>query len=347
MNILFTCAGRRNYLLRYFKDALAGLGKIVGVDSNVNATALREADIAIVVPGVYEDTYISSLLRVCIENQVTAVISLNDIELPILKNRDRFSDAGITLLLSCSETIDICSDKARTAKFLVQNGFHTPRTFLELEDVLSRVKHGDLDFPLIVKPRWGSASIGIRKVNSIKDLKLTYDYTAGVVSDSVLARVGQSENRSVAHAVELPNCSVIVQEWITGEEYGLDVLNDLQGKCKSIYAKRKLGMRAGETDSALLTDCPKLERIGERLGETLGHIGNLDVDVFKSNLDGRYLVLELNPRFGGGYPFSHELGARYPQALVSWLSQKPFDSSCQTKTYKKVIAKCDRLIEVG
>ena len=345
MNILFTCAGRRNYLLQYFRDALSGTGKIIGVDSDINATALQEVDVAREVPSVHEEDYIDSVLQVCVDNNVSGIFSLNDIELPILvANRGKFTDEGVALFISGSEIIDICSAKVKTAKFLMENGFHTPKTFVNLEDAIGAIENGSLAFPLIVKPRWGSASIGIRRVNSNRELELAFQYTLGLVSESVLAKVGQIGRLSEERVTD--GGSVIVQEWIDGEEYGLDVLNDLAGNFNSVYCKRKMGMRAGETDRAILVDSSELESMGRRLGETLGHIGNLDVDVFKSNADGRYLVLEMNPRFGGGYPFSHELGARYPQALLAWAASKSFDTSIQTKSFNKIISKCERLIEI-
>ena len=142
------------------------------------------------------------------------------------------------------------------------------------------------------------------------------------------------------------NDSVIVQEMIDGAEHGLDVLNNLSGEFTSVYAKKKMGMRAGETDKARLVDNADLNSLGERLGKALKHVGNLDVDVFVTD-DQRLVVLELNPRFGGGYPFSHELGARYPEALLAWAEKRTFDSTLQTKSFDKTVAKCDRLVFIN
>jgi carbamoyl-phosphate synthase large subunit len=109
---------------------------------------------------------------------------------------------------------------------------------------------------------------------------------------------------------------LIVQERIFGEEYGLDVVHDLKGRFAACFVKRKLGMRAGETDAAETVDSPELVAFGRLIGERLGHIGVLDVDVMVDSSGP--CLLEMNPRFGGHYPFSHEAGANIPAALIAW-----------------------------
>ena len=103
-------------------------------------------------------------------------------------------------------------------------------------------------------------------------------------------------------------------------------------------------MRAGETDKSVLRDKPDLEELGYRVGKALGHIGNVDCDVFEK--DGKYYLLELNPRFGGGYPFSQMSGANYPAAILAWMENGEFDFSSFSKTYDQAFAKCDTLIRV-
>ena len=117
--------------------------------------------------------------------------------------------------------------------------------------------------------------------------------------------------------------AVLIQERIGGQEYGLDVVNDLDGRHVTTFARCKLAMRAGETDRAVTVETFELDRMGAAIGERLGHAGNLDCDVFLA--DGRLYVLELNPRFGGGYPFSHAAGADLPAALIAWASGKAPD----------------------
>lgn len=124
--------------------------------------------------------------------------------------------------------------------------------------------------------------------------------------------------------------SLIIQERIAGTEYGLDILNDLNGRFVTCFVKRKLGMRCGETDAAETVDDPALADFGRRIGEHLGHVGMLDVDVMVDE-DGPCL-LEINPRFGGHYPFAHAAGANAPAALLAWAEgREPEPSWLQAK----------------
>ena len=95
----------------------------------------------------------------------------------------------------------------------------------------------------------------------------------------------------------------------------------------------------------MFRNIPDLEETGFRIGEALGHICNLDCDIFESG--GRFYLLEMNPRFGGGYPFSHMAGANYPAAIVAWLEGRDFDFSQFNKEYDQPFAKFDSLIRVG
>src|ERR1044072_6755714 len=118
MNILFTCAGRRNYLLEYFKEYLGNKGKIIAADMQMSAPAMAIADKAVVVPAVYAKGYIDVILRICEQQQINAIISLNDLELPILSvARSRLEALGVKLLVSSERVIDICFDKWKPCKF--------------------------------------------------------------------------------------------------------------------------------------------------------------------------------------------------------------------------------------
>jgi carbamoyl-phosphate synthase large subunit len=123
---------------------------------------------------------------------------------------------------------------------------------------------------------------------------------------------------------------VVIQEKISGQEFGLDVINDFHQQYITTFIKKKISMRSGETDVAMTVYDTQLEKIGQEIAKKLSHIANLDVDVIK-NENGAY-ILDLNPRFGGGYPFSHLAGANLPAAIISWLSNKaPDDSNFKIK----------------
>lgn len=333
INILFTCAGRRTYLLKYFKEQLGQDGRIVATDMQLTAPALTAADVKLQVPAVYADDYLDSTLQICKDNDIKAVICLNDLELPILAgNRGRFEAIGAMPIVSSPEVIDICFDKYRTARYVGSLGLKTPKTYVSLDKAVEELNRGILQFPLVLKPRWGSGSIGIEFVNDMDELKDVYAMLLKKVKKSILATASQGDEY------------ILIQEKIEGQEYGLDVMNDLNGRNRGVSVKKKLVMRAGETDKAQTVDNAEIRTIGRILADNLHHIGNLDVDVFEK--DGQYYVLELNPRFGGGFPFSYEAGVNFPKAIIEWLKGNDIDDSILTPTYGETFAKCDYLVNV-
>lgn len=335
MNILFTCAGRRNYLINYFKEELRGLGLVYAADMQLSAPALADADKAIVVPAVNDEAYIPGLLDICKKNNIHGLISLNDLELPLLsENLHLFEKIGTKVIISSSKVIKICFDKLETVDFCKSIGINTPLTFSGLDEAIEALKNGQLTFPVVIKPRWGSASIGIEFPETLEELQLSYKLLNVKIKRSILADASMQDI----------DRSILIQEKIKGEEFGLDILNDFSGRTVAVYVKEKLAMRAGETDKAILRNLPELDALGFQLGNALGHIGNLDCDFFEK--DGEYYLLEMNPRFGGGYPFTQMSGGNYPSAIISWLEGKEFDFSTFNKEYNQPYAKCDRLIRV-
>ena len=335
MNILFTCAGRRTYLLKYFKEQLGDQGKIIGADMQLTAPALSAADVRVIVSAVYDEHYVDALLKICNQHQVDVLISLNDLELPILaRNKSLFTEIGVMPVVSDPEVIDICFDKLRTSEFVTSHGLNTPKTYSNLDAALVALDCGELNFPVVIKPRWGSASIGIEYVDNEEDLRIVYALVRRKILKGILGEVSQHDKDFI-----------LIQEKITGKEYGLDVINDLEGNNVSVVVKEKLAMRAGETDKAVTVDNPDLRYIGQVIGKRLGHIGNLDCDILE--MDGKFYVLELNPRFGGGFPFSYEAGVNLPKAIIQWAQGKPFDLTSLVPTYGLTFAKCDYLVDMS
>lgn len=335
MNILFTCAGRRNYLLNFFREELKGQGLIVAADMQLSAPAMAAADKAIVVPAVYDPDYINILLNICKTESINALISLNDLELPVLSAaRTLFDNIDVKLLVSSDHVIDICFDKWKTIKFALVNGLKVPKTYLSLEDAKEAIANQELIFPLVIKPRWGSASIGIEFPESLEELDMAYKMLSIKLKRSILAEVSKSDY----------NHAILIQEKIDGTEYGLDVLNDFKGNTNQVFVKEKLSMRAGETDKAVLRYKPQLSEIGHLIGEKLGHIGNLDCDIFEK--DNEYYLIEMNPRFGGGYPFTHMAGGNFPAAIIGWLHELQFFADKTHIKYDISFAKCDILIPI-
>lgn len=333
MNILFSCAGRRRYLLKYFKEALNGNGKIIATDMQDSAPALTEADVIEIVPAVYASNYIECIKSICLRHNVKAIISLNDLELPILASRKKeFTNIGINIIVSDPKIIEICFDKYQTYKYILSLGLNAPTTYISLNDAINALKLKQLQFPLIVKPRWGSGSIGIEIAYDQEDLETLFHLVKKKIKRSILASASTSDE------------SVIIQEFINGSEYGIDIMNDLSGSHCGVSIKQKLSMRAGETDKAKTIENELIQNIGSTIARSLKHIGNLDCDILEK--DGKYYVLELNPRFGGGYPFSHEAGVNLPKAIIAWLKNEKVEHNLFIPEYNKTFAKCDILVDV-
>lgn len=337
MNILFTCAGRRAYLLRYFREELDRIcpnSKIFATDMQLNAPALAFADEKIQVPSVYAEDYLLVTRDICKSRGVDLLISLNDLELPLLSsNKVIFEKIGTRVLVASPEVIEICFDKYRTALFIESVGLRSPRTFVDYDEALQAIKEGKLEFPLVLKPRWGSGSIGIEFVETMEELEEMYGLLLGKVKRSILSTASGTKDY------------ILIQEKITGLEYGLDIMNDLEGCFRSVSVKQKLAMRAGETDKAVTVANTVLEQMGKCLGENLKHVGNLDCDILEQ--DGKYYVLELNPRFGGGYPFSHEAGANLPGAIIRWCLGEEVNDALLRSRVGEMYAKCDVLVRVN
>ena len=116
---------------------------------------------------------------------------------------------------------------------------------------------------------------------------------------------------------------IIYQECLQGQEYGADVINDLNGKFQNVIIRKKIAMRSGETDIAELVNQPIIKENLERLGKITKHVANMDCDIFL--VDDKAYILELNARFGGGYPFSHMAGCNLPEAIVNWAEENEVD----------------------
>ena len=120
-------------------------------------------------------------------------------------------------------------------------------------------------------------------------------------------------------------------------------MNDLSGRHRAVSVKRNLPCGPERQTKAQTVDNADIRSIGHTLGKSLSHIGNLDVDVFEK--DGKYFVLELNPRFGG-FPFSYEAGANLPGAIIEWLKGNDVDDDMLQPNYNETYAKCDYLVKI-
>ena len=306
MNILLTSVGRRAYIIDYLRDVykrLGLVGNIIATNSDMNTTAMSVADKAFESPIIYDEKYIPFLLEICKSEKIDMLISLFDIDLMILaKNKSRFESLGVKVIVSDENIINICNDKFEMLKYLKKINMPIPKTYIDLEEAL---KGADFDKnSYILKPRWGMGSLSIFEAENKKELEVLYEKAKRSIQKSYLRfESGADIDRAI-----------LIQEKIKGDEYGLDIFNDFKGENLTVTVKRKLAMRSGETDIAKVIENRELEDIGKKIAESLKHIGNLDMDIL---FDGeKAYIIDMNARFGGGYPFTHSAGVNELEALI-------------------------------
>ena len=285
MKLLFTNIGRRTYMVE-FACALKCQGM---------ALDIFVADCVPETPGFHvssdvenlrtppvnndEDAYAQRVLELCGAHGIDVVIPLSDFEIPVLAAwKDRFAEAGTRIVVSDHDVVENCMDKQRFYATCLSNGIPTPRTFFSEADF-------DGVLPCVQKRIRGSASAGLSVVRD---------------GDNVPAF---HEGRDMRQA------------FIEGREYHLDILNDFNGDYLHCCAKEKISMRVGETDKSRIVENDDLTVLAGKLSAVFGHVGNMDADVIV-NAMGEPFCIDLNPRFGGGYPTTHLAGLNYLEAIL-------------------------------
>jgi carbamoyl-phosphate synthase large subunit len=291
LNILVSAAGRRVALVRIFKDELQRLdlqGRVLAADASPLSAAFHDADTQVLVPPCAEPAFVPSVLRLCQDHGVGLVVPTIDPELPLYaEHRQRFEAIGVTVAVSAPETVALSYDKLRTHEWLVAQGFPTVRQ-ATAADVMD--SPNGWPWPLIAKPRRGSASIGVRRVGDMDELR---------------AATRQTE--------------CVVQAPAPGHEYTVDVLVRRDGRCVCAVPRRRLEVRAGEVSKGVTVRNAAIERLATEVAERLpGAYGVLNIQLFHDPSTGELRLIEINPRFGGGYPLTHRAGA----PLARWLLEE-------------------------
>jgi carbamoyl-phosphate synthase large subunit len=294
--VLVSSAGRRVELLRGFRQALDDLGldgRVVATDQSWYSSARHSADAGYDVPACSDPAFVPRLVELCAEERVDLVVPTIDPELPVLAAASaELAAVGTTVAVSAPAVVAIAADKVATHDWLVAHDFPTVRqatVATVLDDPAS------WPFPLMVKPRFGSAAHGVAVVNDTAEL-------------DVAARVGE----------------VVVQTVAAGREHTIDVLVDRTGACVCAVPRRRIEVRAGEVSKAITVRSPTLEQLAADVCAALpGPFGALTIQVFVDDTSGRLAIIELNARFGGGFPLSREAGADFPRWIIEDLLGRP------------------------
>ena len=288
MNILVLSAGTRNKVVQYFKKEIGESGRVIATDCSNLAPAVYDADKFYLVPRITAPDYLDRILDICKKEQIDGVFSLIDPELSMLaKERERFLEIGTTPVISPYELVETCFDKYRMYQMLLKMQIPTGKCYVDKKTFYEAKAKGEISYPVFVKPVKGSASININQVNSDEETELLFR-----LYDDLM-----------------------IQEYMNGQEYGADVYVDMKsGKCTSIFVKKKIKMRAGETDKSVSVKDSRLFSMLQNFVEECGFLGMIDIDIFL--VDGVYYISEVNPRFGGGYPHAYACGVNMPRQVL-------------------------------
>lgn len=294
MNILILSAGTRNKIVQYFVRTLNGSGNVIATDMSSLAPAIYEADKYYIVPKMTDPGYLEMILDICRKEKIKGVLSLIDPELSLLaEHREKFEAIGTTVIGSSYTLCEMSLDKFQMYNWLKTHGYKCAKSYMDKEAFFADVDAGVITYPVFVKPARGSASISISKVYDRETVELLFAHEDGLM----------------------------IQEFLDGQEIGADVYIDMVShNVVSIFTKKKLKMRAGETDKAVSFQDEKLFDLIERFVKDAGYNGQIDIDIFDVN--GEYYISEVNPRFGGGYPHAFESGADHMKLIVNNLEGK-------------------------
>lgn len=286
MKILFTSVGRRVELIQAFRNA--GLKcavdlYIVGGDASFSAPALQFCDEAIMLPLIKDSEYIPFLVNYCRENHVDVLIPTIDTDLLLLsEHREEFCDTRV--VISSPDKIRICRDKRLTTDFFLNIGLNSP---LSIDDI-NKYSNG---FPAFIKPRDGSSSINAFKVNNIDEL-------------SALTKI-------------VPD--YIIQPFIKGVEYTIDVFCDFEGNPIFITPRIRLDVRSGEVLRTKIVNDKTIIEETKRIVAQIKPCGAITIQMIRDEKSGDDYFVEINPRFGGGAPLSIKAGADSAEAMLRLL----------------------------
>jgi carbamoyl-phosphate synthase large subunit len=292
VNILFTNIGRRTYFIDY---ALELKNKGYPIRIFVSDTSMETAGFWVskdvtpfLTPHVSEneEQYFTQLEKECLKHKIEVIIPMMDFELPVLAKKKRdLADLGIQVIISDYDTVTNCLDKKINYEYCLKKGIQVPQTLFDADNLF-------FDFPLIKKKIKGSGSVGLLIVQNPGEL--------------ILFEQGTD----------------LLQVCIEGKEYGMDILNDLDGNFAHSFVREKMSMRSGETDKAKGVFFDKFKVLAKTISSKFRHIGNMDVD-FIEDRTGKVYFIDFNPRFGGGYPLTHLSGYNYLQALLDMIMGRP------------------------
>ncbi len=294
MKILFTSVGRRVELMQAFKKAAEESGvnlTIIGADISNTAPALFFCDEIKIVCRISHPEYIPQLLKICEEEKVDCLIPTIDTDLMLLaENKKKFEAIGTKVLISAVDKVKVCRDKRFTADYFNSLGLKSPTPV----DAVEKYNFG---YPAFIKPKDGSSSINAYKVNNEEDLK--------------------------AYAEKIDD--YIIQPFISGKEYTIDIFCDYEGNPVFITPRERMAVRAGEVLQTRICQDDVMIAEMKTLIADYKPCGQITVQLIQDENTGDNYYIEINPRFGGGAPLSIKAGADSAKAVIRMLNGEKLD----------------------
>ncbi len=302
MNILITNIGRKIYFVEFlinlknkFRNLNIHLADNDDFSAAKNYGKTKNHTIPLVSAGSRK--YLNAIKKIILKNRINLIIPLTNYDLKILSiNKEKLQKYNCEVLVSSHKLINKLLNKELLHHFCKEKKINVPNTYFNIKEF--GAKKNNL---FIKKNKFGSASSGI---SIIKKIKRNHFYN---------------------------NC--IVQDFIHGQELHFDILNDFRGNYLASCVKKKIYMRSGETDKAEVLYNKKFENLSKTISKAFGHVGNLDCDAI-INKRGTVFFLDFNPRFGGGYPFTHIAGLNFLKLIICILLKKKFNLPVRPKLIK-------------
>ena len=285
INILVTAASRRVALIRAFGSALSRLelkGNVITTDLNDLSPGLYFGDRHYIAPLTTDPEYIPLIKSICANENIGLLIPTIDDELPIFgKCRHEFEEMDVRVAVSGETTGLVCNDKHSSYHFFKDRSIPFARTWLPEE--LDREM---LKYPLFLKPRSGRGSVGAFPIKNRRELDFFLEYVPGAV----------------------------IQEFLAGTEYTIDVLADFDGRVISVVPRERMVIRSGVSDRGRTLRHSGLIKLAVEAAEAMELRGPANIQVKLEGDDA--VIFEVNPRFSGGIPLTIAAGADFPGWLI-------------------------------
>ncbi len=295
MKILFTSVGRRVELVQAFRKAAEELHEnltILGADIAADAPALQFCDRARLVCRIKDAQYIPQLLQICTDEAIDCLIPTIDTDLMLLaENKARFEAIGTKVLISAADKVRLCRDKNYTADYFISLGLQSPLPVNSAEKYEAMLMAGEANLPAFIKPKDGSSSVDAYRVNTVDNLRL------------YAQKIGD----------------YIIQPFIAGREYTIDIFCDYEGNPVYITPRERLAVRSGEVLKTRITQDDTMIAEMQTLIQDFKPCGQITVQLIRDELTGEDYYIEINPRFGGGAPLSIKAGADSAKAVLRML----------------------------